>query len=87
MDRSELSSQTPPQRAESAEEITRRLPASSEGQLQRESDLEDSLAPFHVSSGKYLNAVPLTRGLEEQVAIRHAVAACGSAQGRAGCGW
>jgi chorismate dehydratase len=35
--------------------------------LQRETDLERSLAPFRVGSVKYLNAVPLTRGLEDQV--------------------
>jgi chorismate dehydratase len=35
--------------------------------LQRESRLEDSLAPFRVGSVGYLNAVPLTRGLEEEV--------------------
>lgn len=34
---------------------------------QREGDLENSLAPFRVASVPYLNAVPLTRGLEEQV--------------------
>src|SRR6184192_2157147 len=36
-------------------------------QLQREDNLGDSLAPFRVGSVPYLNAVPLTRGLEEQV--------------------
>lgn len=35
--------------------------------LQRESALEHSLAPFRVGSVCYLNAVPLTRGLEEEV--------------------
>jgi len=34
---------------------------------QRESDLEQSLAPFRVGSVVYLNAVPLTRGLEDEV--------------------
>lgn len=34
---------------------------------QRESDLENSLAPFRVGSVPYLNAVPLTRGLEGQI--------------------
>ncbi len=34
---------------------------------QRESNLENSLAPFRVGSVPYLNAVPLTRGLEEQI--------------------
>lgn len=36
-------------------------------QQQREYELEDSLAPFRVGSVPYLNAVPLTRGLEEQI--------------------
>src|SRR5215475_6433981 len=35
--------------------------------LQRESNLGSSLAPFRVGSVEYLNAVPLTRGLEEEV--------------------
>lgn len=35
--------------------------------LQRESNLERTLAPFRVGSVGYLNAVPLTRGLEEEV--------------------
>jgi chorismate dehydratase len=35
--------------------------------LQRESQLENSLAGFKVGSVPYLNAVPLTRGLEEQI--------------------
>jgi chorismate dehydratase len=33
----------------------------------REESLENSLAPFRVGSVPYLNAVPLTRGLEEQI--------------------
>lgn len=35
--------------------------------LKRESDLENSLAPFRVGSVPYLNAAPLTRGLEDQI--------------------
>src|SRR3974377_1630385 len=35
--------------------------------LQREGNLEQSLAPFRVGSVAYLNAVPLTRGLEDEV--------------------
>jgi predicted solute-binding protein len=35
--------------------------------LMRESELENSLAPFRVGSVPYLNAVPLTRGLEDQI--------------------
>src|SRR6059058_1946171 len=36
-------------------------------QLQREDNLSESLAPFRVGSVPYLNAVPLTRGLEDQI--------------------
>jgi len=36
-------------------------------QLKRESSLEQSLAPFRVGSVRYLNAVPLTRGLEDEI--------------------
>jgi chorismate dehydratase len=35
--------------------------------LQRESSLDQSLAPFRVGSVGYLNTVPLTRGLEEEI--------------------
>lgn len=35
--------------------------------LQRESALQGALAPFRVGSVPYLNAVPLTRGLEDEV--------------------
>jgi chorismate dehydratase len=35
--------------------------------LQRETGLGESLAPFRVGSVSYLNAVPLTRGLEQEV--------------------
>ena len=35
--------------------------------LQRECALENSLSPFRVGSVPYLNAAPLTRGLEEQI--------------------
>jgi len=35
--------------------------------LQREINLDQSLAPFRVGSVGYLNSVPLTRGLEEEV--------------------
>lgn len=37
------------------------------GHVQREANLENSLAPFRVGSVPYLNAVPLTRGLEDQI--------------------
>ena len=35
--------------------------------LQREMSLEKSLAPFRVGSVPYLNAVPLTRGIEDEI--------------------
>jgi len=35
--------------------------------IKRETDLQDSLAPFRVGSVSYLNAVPLTRGLETEI--------------------
>src|SRR5688572_16671136 len=35
----------------------------------REEELSDSLAPFRVGSVPYLNAVPLTRGLESEVIL------------------
>ena len=53
---------------ESAEELAHRVEREHRAeQVQRESALEQSLAPFRVGSVGYLNAVPLTRGLEEQV--------------------
>src|SRR3954470_12317594 len=35
--------------------------------MQRETDLQHSLRPFRVGSVSYLNAVPLTRGLESEI--------------------
>jgi chorismate dehydratase len=53
---------------ETAEELARRFERETRPVLrQRESELENSLAPFRVGSVPYLNAVPLTRGLEEQI--------------------
>ncbi len=53
---------------ETAEEIARRLGREQRAvSLQRESNLDQSLAPFRVGTVKALNAVPLTRGLEEEV--------------------
>src|SRR6266571_4538998 len=55
---------------ESAEELAQRWAREQRASnLQRESELENSLAPFRVGSVRYLNAVPLTRGLEEQVSF------------------
>jgi chorismate dehydratase len=39
------------------------------GELQREGNLENSLAPFRVGSVHYLNAAPLVRGIEEQIVL------------------
>jgi chorismate dehydratase len=53
---------------ETAEELSRRLEHEQRAaNRQRESELEQSLAPFRVGSVRYLNAVPLTRGLEDEV--------------------
>src|SRR5438477_3956606 len=55
---------------ETAEELAHRFQREQRASnLQRESELENSLAPFRVGSVPYLNAVPLTRGLEEQVSF------------------
>lgn len=35
--------------------------------LQRESNLENSVSPYRIGSVPYLNAVPLTRGIEDQI--------------------
>lgn len=53
---------------ETAEELARRIEHESRSVLvQSERDLENPLAPFRVGSVPYLNAVPLTRGLEDQI--------------------
>src|ERR1041385_5294698 len=53
---------------ETAEETNQRIEREHRAiNLQRESNLEQSLAPFRVGSVRYLNAVPLTRGLEDEV--------------------
>jgi chorismate dehydratase len=53
---------------DSAEEIARRFEHEQRAvNCQRESNLEQSLAPFRVGSVKALNTVPLTRGLEDEV--------------------
>lgn len=53
---------------ETAEEVSHRLEREQRAsQLQRENSLEQSLAPFRVGSVRYLNAVPLTRGVEDEV--------------------
>jgi predicted solute-binding protein len=53
---------------ETPEEVAHRLEREHRASvLKRESSLEQSLAPFRVGSVRYLNAVPLTRGLEDEV--------------------
>jgi chorismate dehydratase len=53
---------------ESAEALAHRVEREQRAeQRQRESVLEQSLAPFRVGSVGYLNAVPLTRGVEDGV--------------------
>ena len=53
---------------ETAEETAHRFErARRAADLQRESSLEHSLAPFRVGNSGYLNTVPLTRGLEEEI--------------------
>ena len=53
---------------ETSEELAHRFERETRRVLdQRESEMQDSLAPFRVGSVAYLNAVPLTRGLEEQI--------------------
>ena len=53
---------------EPTEAVIQRVEREQRGaQLQRETNLEQSLAPFRVGSVSYLNAVPLTRGVEDEV--------------------
>src|SRR5437764_7640342 len=54
--------------AETAEQLARRCASEQRASnVLRESNLFQSLAPFRAGSVGYLNAVPLTRGLEEEV--------------------
>jgi chorismate dehydratase len=55
--------ETPEQLAHRVEREQRAL------ELQREGNLENSLAPFRVGSVGYLNAAPLVRGIENEVII------------------
>ncbi len=56
---------------ESADDLARRLERERELKTrQQEADLEDiPLAPMRVGSVPYLNAVPLTRGIEDQIVL------------------
>ena len=52
----------------SAEDLLRRYEKEQRSAIvQRETELQNSLSPFRVGSVSYLNAVPLTRGLESEV--------------------
>lgn len=54
--------------AESPDEIAHQLERDIvTANRERESGLEQTLAPFRVGSVRYLNAVPLTRGLENEI--------------------
>lgn len=53
---------------ESVEQLARRAERERiSSERQREQELEHSLKPFRVGSVPYLNAVPLTRGLEDEI--------------------
>jgi chorismate dehydratase len=68
MDAFELPSKLRMAPREPADSVARRVEHEQRAaQRQRESNLEQSQAPFRVGSVGYLNAVPLTRGLEDEV--------------------
>src|SRR3954468_8323401 len=68
MDSSDSTSKLKMAARETADEVARRLEREQRAAaLKRESSLESSLAPFRVGSVRFLNAVPLTRGLEEEI--------------------
>jgi len=53
---------------ETAEDLARRLEHEQRAGLrQRETTMENSIEPFRVGSVGYLNAAPLTRGLEDEI--------------------
>src|SRR3984957_4559027 len=55
---------------ESAEEVAHRAERERRAQdLQREGNLEQSLAPFRVGSVPFLNAAPLVRGIEDELIL------------------
>jgi chorismate dehydratase len=56
--------------AEPPEELAHRLERERRAaQLQREGELEQTLAPFRVGSVPYLNAAPLVRGIEDEIIL------------------
>jgi predicted solute-binding protein len=55
---------------ESAEELARRIAREQRTEnYQREDSLSQSLAPFRVGSVPYLNAVPVVRGIEDELVL------------------
>src|ERR1700733_11370250 len=55
---------------ETAEEVAHRAERERRAQeLQREGNLEQSLAPFRVGSVSFLNAAPLVRGIEDEITV------------------
>jgi predicted solute-binding protein len=55
---------------ETADELAHRAEREKRAQeLQREGNLEQSLAPFRVGSVPFLNAAPLVRGIEEEIIL------------------
>src|SRR3984885_12635462 len=55
---------------ESAEELAHRVEREKRAEdLQREGNLEQSLAPFRVGSVPFLNAAPLVRGIEDEITV------------------
>ena len=57
-------------RFDDPDEIARRFAREQRGVLRkREDELSESLVPFRVGSVPYLNAVPLTRGLENEIVL------------------
>lgn len=53
---------------ESVEDLTKRLERQHRAEnLQRETRFENSVAPFKIGCVRYLNAVPLVRGIEDQI--------------------
>jgi chorismate dehydratase len=64
----EPSSKASPKLQPSAEDLLHKFEKEKRPLLmQRETDLQQSIAPFRVGSVSYLNAVPLTRGLESEI--------------------
>jgi chorismate dehydratase len=70
-----------PEPPEPAERIAHRLEREKlTAEREREFGLEQSLAPFRVGSVRYLNAVPLTRGLEDEIVFATPSALAGMLQ-------